>query len=277
MKKILLLGIMIIGVFALSACDLLGGDDKEDIIDQIQGDLLSCEGSGDFIVVEGVCIPTGDLVSKEININGSETQINYLNTVELMDEFVADLSGSTGLAVVSRDIFEEGMLASEVPLAGEIDEDTENLIVKLNEEGFFELVSFSDDTGLDVEITSNPLALEVFGEFTVIIFEVDLGYDDPNMSFMDKINNSLYAGGIYLVHNETGKLFATKEIEYTEYNYIQNEDHSRMVNLTVTLNEPVIEMYQKDVLDEFGMPLIGVNVFIKGTIGSNKELTELIL
>jgi len=74
-------------------------------------------------------------------------------------------------------------------------------------EGVHFQVSFSDDSGLNVEITSNPLALEVFGDFTVIIFEVNLGYSSGD--FMSKINESFYAGGIYLIHNATGKLYAT--------------------------------------------------------------------
>lgn len=258
MKKMLVV-LLVLLVGSLSACDMVGSfndkDPDQNPIDQIRRE-ITCDGFKDYIVVEGVCVPMGDLVSTQININGTETRVNQMNSVDLMNNFVADLSGSTGLAVVSRDQYEAGMPESEVELSGEENDDTENLIVKLNEDGFFEEVSFSDDNGLSVEITSNPLALEVFGEFTVVIFEVDLGYNDPNQEFTQKLYDSLYAGGIYLVHNETGKLFATKEVEFTEHNYSYFEDHSRVVNLTVTLNEPVIERYEKEVYDEFGMPVL---------------------
>lgn len=250
MKKIYILLVLFLFVSSLSACDFLednGFIDKEDL--QLMTD---CNGEEDYVVIEGVCFPIGDIVSEYVNIYDSSSEVRNIGSVELMTDFVADLSGSTGLAVVNREIFEDS-LTEQVNLAGEENTDTENIIVKLTEDGFFEEVSFSDDMGYSVEITSNPLALEVFGEFTVVAFEVNLGYDDNYyQDLTQKLYDSLYSGGIYLIHNETGKLFATKTVEYTENHYTDYEDHSRVVTLTVTLNEPVYESVEQLVVDEFG-------------------------
>lgn len=263
MKKLLLLLLLLV-VVTLSACDT-GGEDPEDqnykekdIIEDIQ-ELFECEGYKDFVVVDGACIPMNNIVSKNIKINGTDTLVRHVNSIELMGDFVADLTGSKGLAVVSRDVFDTGMEASEIKLAGEENDNTDNLIVKLNDEGFFEEVSFADDNGVSVEVTSNPLALEVFGEFTVVIFEVNLGYNDSNQDFISKLYDSLYSGGIYLIHNETGKLFATKDVRFMEYTFTDFEDHSRNVMLTVTLNEPVVEMYEQELFDEYGKQILDEN------------------
>jgi hypothetical protein len=214
-----------------------------------------CSGYGNYVIIEGQCIPLPDIVSGNINIGEGETIVNYMNSVELMNDLVADLSGSTGLAVVNKSVFEKTMQDS-VALSGEDSDEAENIIVKLNEEGFFEEVSFSDDHGLSVEIKSNPLVLEVFGDFTVVAFEVDLGYNDPNLDFTQKLYDSLYSGGIYLIHNETGKLFATKQVEYTENTYTHWEDHSRTVTVMVTLGQPVVEFIEELLVDETGAPIL---------------------
>lgn len=266
MKKLLLVLMLLLSVNLLAACDSINKDDiPDDILDRVIEDpndiysrpLQSCDGYSDFVVIDGVCLPMEDILSEYITINGSETRASFNNSIQLMTDFVADLSGSTGLAILSRDVYEGQVAEEEVPLSGEEPEDEpENLIVKLTEDGFFEAVSFSDDNGFNVNILSNPLALEVYGEFTVVIFEVDFGYDDPNIDFNGKVWNSFYGGGIYLIHNETGKMFATKDVVFTENQWTEYEYHQRTLNLTVTLNEPVVEVTQKLIVDEFGMPVL---------------------
>lgn len=255
MKKFMLL-IMVLLTASLAACDAFGDAEEFPYDENVNNELYGCNGYKDFVVIDGVCIPIPEILSEQITINETVTEVRSMQAVELMNNFVADLSGSTGLAVVNRELFEEGMPESNVDLAGEISESTENILAKLNEDGFFEEVSFSDDQGLSVEIKSNPLAIEVYGEFTVVIFEVDLGNENENQEFTQRLYNALYAGGIYLIHNETGKLFATKEVEFNEYHYSEYEDHSRMVNLLVTLNQPIIEYIDNPIYDELGEPVL---------------------
>ena len=263
MKKILVFGLLATLVLTLTGCNF-GKDDKDDLdysnlIPAVDG----CKGEGDYIVVDGVCLLISDILSGNISINGEETIVQYSNSVELMTDFVADLTDSKGLAVVPRDVFDTtlntggGTEYDLINLAATAnpDEDTENLIVKLTEDGFFEEVSFSDSTGLDVQIMANPLVLEVYGAYTIVVFEVDLGYENQSVDFSQKVYDSLWAGGIYIIHNESGKLFATKEVTFTENTHTYTEDHSRYVYLTVTLNEPVIETQYIPQYDEFGSPI----------------------
>ncbi len=225
--------------------------------------LVDCDGHGDYIVVEGVCLPINDIISEKITINSDETRVEYMNSVELMNDFVADIAGSKGLAVIPRDVFEESINLSGsegyelINLVSEDDfeDSASNVIVKLTEEGFFEELGFTTENGEEVEITSNPLALEVYGAYTIVVFEVNLGYDNYSADFTQKVWDSLYAGGIYIIHNESGKMFATKEVEQIENIYIYHEDYSRNVILQVTLNEPVIEVQHIPLLDEFNKPV----------------------
>ncbi len=264
MKKIVMFILLLTLVFTLSGCGLFGDDDKDKSDDQnLVPAVDSCKGEGDYIVVDGVCLLISDFLSDNIIINGEETIVQYSNSVELMTDFVADLTDSKGLAVVSRDVFDNTLNTGEateydlINLAATAnpDEATANLIVKLTEDGFFEEVSFSDSTGLDVQILANPLVLEIYGAYTIIVFEVDLGYENQSVDFSQKVYDSLWAGGIYIIHNDSGKLFATKEVTFTENTYTYTEDHSRYVNLTVTLNEPVIETQYIPQFDEFGTPI----------------------
>ena len=265
MKKILMFVLLTTLLFTLSGCGLFGDDDDKDKIDDynLVPAVDGCKGEGDYIVVDGVCLLISDVLSGDIRIDGEETVVQYSNSVELMTDFVADLTDSKGLAVVSRSVFDATLNtggATEYDLinlaaTANPDETTANLIVKLTEEGFFEEVSFSDSTGLDVEIMANPLVLEIYGAYTIVIFEVDLGYDNQSTDFSQKVYDSLYSGGIYIIHNESGKLFATKEVTFTENTYTYTEDHSRYVYLTVTLNEPVIETQYIQQFDEFNNPI----------------------
>jgi hypothetical protein len=265
MKKLLMMFLLVTLGVALTGCSMFGGDDE--FIPNRYKLEDACQGEGNYIVVDGQCVLIDDVVNQRISINGSETIVDYLDSVEQMSDFVADLSGSTGLAVVSRDILESQTNAGGatrndlIMLAAETEEEntTENLIVKLTEDGFFEEVSFSDDAGNEVNVTSNPLALEVFGDYTIVVFEVDLGYSDPMQDFTSKVWDSLYSGGIYLIHNESGKMFATKDVVYTENTYTYTEDHSRNIRVMVRLGEPVMEMVHEPVLDENGNPTYDQN------------------
>jgi len=256
MKKMLVMLLAVMATLTLSGCDFLEGENTDP--NDFGQKLDDCMGYSDYIVVNGECVPLNDILSKEIHIYNETTRVNHVDSMELMEDFTADLTGSTGLAVVPREVYQ----ASAAPLNMSAEEETdesENIIVKLTEEGFFEEVSFSDDAGLSVEVTSNPLALEVYGDYTVVIFEVNLGYDYDQRDFTQKVYDSLYSGGVYVIHNETGKMFATKDVEYQENSWIETEDHSRHINLTVELNQPVIEYYDEYQYDEQGKPVLDEN------------------
>lgn len=260
MKKLILLVTLLFAVTSLAACDFGDSGKIDENLDRRTFD--GCNGQGDYIIVNGVCYPMNDLVSSNIQINGSEVRAEYSNAIELMDDFVADLSGSEGLAVVDRDMYERqssSPQAAKGPQSQDEEdpvEESDNVIVKLTEDGFFEEVSFTDDYGFSVEVTANPLALEVYGDFTVVIFEVDHGYQDPNQDFNGKVWDSFYSGGIYLIHNETGKLFATKDVTFNEDTWTDYEHYNREVIAMATLNQPVVEVIVKDILDENGDPVL---------------------
>lgn len=216
--------------------------------------MTTCRGYDDFVVIEGVCYPIQEILSNEITIHDDEVVTSFTDGIESLSDFVADLSDSSGLAIVSKDVLNLNQnitVDDMILLADETTDETENIIVKLNDEGFFEEVSFTDADGNFVEITANPLALEVYGEFTVVIFEVNRG-DDYQGEFTQKLFDSFFSGGVYIIHNPTGKLFATKDVIYHEESYTYQEDHSRTVNINVTLNEPVVEIQQNPVTDEYG-------------------------
>ncbi|MBN2877173.1 MAG: hypothetical protein JXL85_05895 [Bacilli bacterium] len=264
MKKLI---IILFAVFISLATMGCNGDDtlatttknNEDLGSKIE----SCEGSSNFVVVDGECIVIDDILSENISLNSDGSISIYNNNIELMDDFVADLDGSVGLAVMPRDTYDATRRTArynkeDLPFLSEttMTENTENIIVKLTEEGFFEEVDFQTENGETVDITANPLALEVYGDFTVVVFEVNHDYYNEGTDFSQKVYDSLYAGGIYFIHNESGKLFATKTIEYQENIYSYWEDHSRTVNLTVTLNEPVYETQMQERVDDFGDPVL---------------------
>lgn len=270
MKKLWLLCLIAVSVLSLSGCDLFGDKDKDNDPNNYPDWIRiedNCEGYSNYLVINGECVLIKDIVSEEITISSDETRVEYFNSVELMSDFVADIIGSKGLAVVPRDVF-EGTLNTGgaqpinlMNLAASTTEEeiTENIIVKLNADGFFEEVGFTDEAGNNVSVTSNPLALEVFGPYTIVIFEVDLGYDNSMTNFTQRIYDSLHAGGIYLIHNNSGKMFATKNVEYVDNSYSYTEDHSRNVSIMVTLNEPVTEIQHILRVDEFNQPVLDEN------------------
>jgi hypothetical protein len=276
MKKLIIVIIVLFGAITLSGCDTFTNkldenditvDDIKDAVDDTLDKGLECNGESNFVIIDEVCYPINDMLSKSIQIQGTSTTVEYANGIDLMTDYVADLSDSTGIAVVPADVFAANTDPQTIRrnANGEIDdseENTENILVKLTEDGFFEKVSFTDEFGSDVNIVANPLALEVYGPFTIVIFEVETNNEWDNnqeTNFADKVYSSLYAGGIYLIHNETGKMYATKDIVLNEETYTYEEDHSRNVTLQVTLNEPVVETIQELILDENGYPVLDEN------------------
>ncbi|XMB86080.1 hypothetical protein RJG79_11865 [Mycoplasmatota bacterium WC44] len=212
-----------------------------------------CGEPGEFVVVDGDCILINENITKSLKLETEETRETHFNSVEFMGGLTADLDNSKGLAVVSRSAYQ---MSNQVNMNSEETTDTDNIIVKLTDEGLLEQLSFEDDNGFEVNIQSNPLALEVYGPYTVVIFEVNFGEQHQSVDFNQKIYDSLYAGGVYLIHNESGKLFATKDVEYTENSWTEIEDHSRHIKVEVTLFEPVIEMYENYLFDQKGNPLL---------------------
>jgi len=260
MRKLLTVLGFFVAVFLLIGCtpkDEVNPD--EPIKNEIPG---ACGGQANYFLINDKCVLITDFISDNITINEDETRVSHLSSVELMNEFVADLTDSKGLAVVPRDVYENainlgGLDSIDMLNLATADtyEDTQNLIVKLTEDGFFEEVGFTNQSGQTVEITANPLALEVYGAYTVVIFEVNYSNNHTQENFAQKVYDSFYAGGIYLIHNATGKMFSTKDIQETENTYTFQENHSRNVHLSVTLNEPVIETQLVPQLDEFNNPI----------------------
>lgn len=279
MKKLTLFFIFIL-VFTLSGCTELTQqdnpqepdiiDDNKDIIDDNKTlienyeEYFNCDGSGDFIIVDGVCYKMDQILKDSITYLEELERSSEIGDIKTLNNYVADLTNSTGIAVVSKDVYNNNTNPQTIPQRenGETSEDTENndnVIVKLTEEGFFEEVSFTDDLGNYVSVMPNPIALEVYGAYTVIFFETDSTYfdpNDPNIEFADLLYNSLYTGGAYLLHNETGKMFSTKDTVINQEIREYTVDNYRDITLTVTLNEPAVEVIYKEVLDEFGEPVL---------------------
>lgn len=277
MKKLLALSLLVIGVFTLSGCDtLLDMTDPDDgnnpPVDVNNPDdykpYEGCGDNGDYVIIEGVCYSMNDVVSDYIHINyqTQTTVVDLNNDLESMNNYVADLTGSTGLAVVDRATFNAQFPTPQNARPNSLNEteteepeETDNIIVKLTEDGFFEQVSFSDDYGQSVQIEANPLALEVYGDFTVIIFEVSHGWDTSHLTFTDKVWDSFYSGGIYLLHNDTGKLFATKDVELFEETWTDYEHYNHQATVSVTLNEPIQYELMVPARNEKGEPLYDEN------------------
>lgn len=247
MRKYLVVITFILSLL-LTGCDFL----EDANISFNDSELELCAAPGEFVIVDGECIPINETITKELKLETKEDREKHYNSVENMAGFIADLSDSKGLAVVSRSAYK---MSNKVNMNSETQTTSDNIIVKLTEDGVLEELSFSDDRGLEVNIQSNPLALEVYGPYTVVVFEVNFGEHHQSVDFNQKIYDSLYAGGVYLIHNESGKLFATKDVEYEENSWTEVEDHSRHVKLEVTLNEPVIELFENYLFDEKGNPL----------------------
>ncbi|MBU1094331.1 MAG: hypothetical protein KKH01_07715 [Firmicutes bacterium] len=261
MRKLLGVFVIFVAMFLLIGCT---APDEEIPLEPIKNLVPGqCDGAANYFLINDECVFLTDFISDNISVNEDETRVEHMNSVELMTDFVADLTGSTGLAVISRDAYENainlgGLDNMDIISLATTDEyqDTQNLIVKLTEDGFFEEVSFMNESGQSVEITSNPLALEVYGAYTVVVFEITYNNTTVPENFAQKVYDSFYAGGIYLIHNESGKMFATKDVIENENVYYYQEDHSRTVNLTVTLNEPVVEIQYIPQVDEFNMPIL---------------------
>ncbi len=272
MKKTIILFVLMISGIVLSGCDMIPSnvdvkDDEvidiiEDINNQKEDNYEKC-GEGEFVVVNDVCYPVGSLFSESVTVYNDYTINNMADGIELLNDYVADLSNSTGIAVVPSNVY----LSNQNPsnqrknandeTDDENQESSENVLVKLTEEGFFEEVSFTNQYGDIVNVLSNPLALEVYGPFTVVIFETS---SNPQMEgepvdFASQMYNSLYSGGVYLIHNETGKLFATKDVVQKEDSYTEDKYYSEVINIVVTLNEPVVYNIEMQVFDELGNPV----------------------
>ncbi|MCF7930070.1 MAG: hypothetical protein K9L02_01000 [Acholeplasmataceae bacterium] len=260
MRKLLTVLVFFVVAFMLFGCT--EGEDNNPI-DPIKNEIQDPCGQPNYFMINGECVLIENFISDNISIYEDETRVENLDSIELMNEFVADLTDSKGLAVVPRDVYENAINLGGMDYIDMLNlattatiEDTENLIVKLTEDGFFEEVSFTDSSGQNVEITSNPLALEVYGAYTVVIFEVTYNNNQTQENFAQKVYDSFYAGGIYLIHNLSGKMFSTKDVEQIENTYSFQENHSRYVHLSVTLNEPVIEIQILPQFDEFNNPIV---------------------
>jgi hypothetical protein len=269
MKKIFISFTLLLTIITLSGCDMFlqnspisEPNEPNDVIDNKDDynnnkDLV-CNGDPNFVVIDDVCYPINQLITDNIQMFSDMIITNYNESLQLMNDYVADLSNSTGIAVIPEEVYESNINPQSVPNRADGDESTtssenENVIVKLTEDGFFEKVSFTDSSGEYVNVLPNPLALEVYGPFTIIIFEVNNSYHyNENIDFASKLWESFYSGGVYLLHNETGKMFSTQDIIVREETYTYTDNQSRTVRLTVNLNQPVIETRMEPVYDKFG-------------------------
>jgi hypothetical protein len=266
MKKVLLLFAIVFTTVVLSACGGNNTDVKDDPYQDLQDGIRLdiCGGSQDFVVIDGSCVVISDYFHDSLTLNedGSVTVegVNY----ESLDTYVADLTDSVGLAVMPKTQYDQTQSTSARYSRGDLpgltnltdSEDAENVLVKLTDEGVFEEIDFRDENGELIDITSNPLALEVYGPFTIVIFEVNnnnyYDVDSYTPNFQERVWNSLNSGGIYLIHNASGKLFATKDILVEEVVNTWTEDYSRWVDLQVTLGEPIVEVRDEPIFDELG-------------------------
>ncbi len=246
--------------FSLMMLALFGCSDSE-----VSSELMDlCDGSENFVVIDGQCIVYGDDIEESISIESEGTDANIYGADTLMVDYFADLSDSVGLAVIPIDIYEQSTVSStryntdilkEMALLTET-ENAENIIVKLTEEGFFEAVDFMNGEGTFVNISANPLTLDVMGDYTVVVFEVHPDQYDSSTSFMTKVYDSLSEGGIYIIHNESGKMFPTKTFDFSESYHSETENHSRTIHITVTVDEPIYETQEILRVDEFGDPVL---------------------
>ena len=278
MKRLLVAIFLMFFVVALGGCNLLEGDpdvplpgdedpDKKtpgDYEDRIRLDIgFGCDGANE-ILISGECISIRDLMEGSAQRFSESSTTRYLSEVDLLDDLFVDIEDSLGLAVVPRSVYEaqHDMLFDErmVFLSTNpeiLETSTENVIVKLTESGFFETVSFKDSTGFEVTITSNPLVLEVYGAYTVVIFDVDLGdayYNEE--AFAHRISDSLYHGGVYLIHNVSGKVFATATVEFSEETNTWEERLHHTITTTANVGEPVMQEVEEIVYDENEEPVL---------------------
>lgn len=285
MKKIRFIVLIFILSFALVGCDEIGllstiDNQTSEIETQvttnqvatttdlpgIEDRIIIGENNGcindDYIMVNDQCVLIETLLSPQVEITESEVIVTSENNTTVLDGLIADLSGSQGLAIISKDVFnKQSDLTVEkklevMRLSSNMELTADNIIVKLVEEGFFEEVSFSDSSGLEVNIEANPLALEVFGDFTVVIFDVNFGSMNDTRTFDQKVQDSLWSGGAYLIHNETGKVFPSKIVDFEENTWIETIDTSYTINVMATLNEPLTRTVEVALLDEDDNPVL---------------------
>lgn len=282
MKRLSLFIVLGILVFTLLGCDQFlpnadidpdpnpiddpNNDPNDFPLKIVKDQFGSCDEG--MILMNDNCIDIDVLTDHHLNIRDETIERISEGVSETLDDLVADLSNSTGLAVIPKEIFVQqqsyidpslsGLMRLNMVTLNETEDDTENVIVKLTEEGFFEEVSFSDSSGHEVTITSNPIVLEVYGPFTVVFFDViDNWWDVSNLH--DRIWQSLQNGGIFIIHNETGKVFATTSTHYETFSESHVEYLDYEVHTTITVGEPVTYELEEPLYDEEGNPVIDEN------------------
>lgn len=251
----------------LTACQMFGDDTDVSIPDNDIPERIPLDSDGHcpmeegYVLVDDECV----LLDRDFSGRGSFSREEFVHIgkeqTAAMDELVADLSGSVGLAVMSRSLFEThspylytfstaffGLLSTND------EDDAENVFVKLLEEGVFEEIAFLDEDGQEVAIDLNPLVLEVFGAYTVVAFEMPMEGEPEDLQH--QVNHSFHYGGVYLIHNETGKVFATQEVHYHEHVSSETESFAKMVTVTVTLHEPVMREAKEYLYDEEDNPVL---------------------
>lgn len=251
MRKFVVFFVGLVLMLGLSGCGPGSSGDNDEFETRISmGDSERC-GPGEFIVIEGECIPKEAFVAPNVSVGITHNNVHGVESdLELMNDLVADLSGSRGLGIVSEDLFNEQQAAQISTMSLKVlsdtdEEDTQNIIVKLNDEGFFEEVSFTDEHGDLVEVTSNPIALEVFGAFSVVVFEVEGGFDDDT-GFSEKIWTAYHAGAMYLIHNESGKVFPLFDVVTEETTIVNTHEYMESREVTVEVGVPVTSRFEDE-------------------------------
>ncbi len=290
MGKIVAVFCAFVLMFASAAC---GGVSDRDVDKKTYQDRISIGseaqcGVGEFFVIDGECVPKEDFLSGDITVGVEKNIVHGLESeMELMNDYVADLSGSKGLGIVSESLYNEqkptqSAAMSFMSAAKMNDEGTsgKNIIVKLNEDGFFEEVSFTDEGGQRVEVTSNPIALEVFGAFSVVVFEVELEKDEAP-GFSEKIWDAYHTGAMYLIHNETGKVFALFDVDTHEESHTYTDYYHETMEVTAEVGVPLTGLfYDEDTEAYEEVPLLDHAgdqiVFEEGPIKTEIVIVEVI-
>ncbi len=274
MRRFYVIVVVLLLSVVLSACGLFGDDlgDRDPVEDPVNGDPdriplddeERCSMEEGYVLIGEECVYVSREFFKDTSISREETTHIGLDDTQGLNELIADLSGSVGLAVMSRERFDaQSPLVYDSPLrlmqvvsTSEVEEG-ENVFAKLLEDGVFEEVAFLDHDGQEVPIDMNPLLLEVFGAFTLVVFEIPMPGEPED--FEHRVYYSYNYGGAYLIHNPTGKVFATRNIGYHEHITTETEMFNEEIVLTVTLNEPVMREAKEYLFDEDDNPVLDEN------------------
>lgn len=112
MRKFVVFFVALVLILGLSGCGPDSAGNNDDFEERISlGDSERC-GPGEFIVIDGECIPKEAFIAPDVSVGITHNNVHGVESdLELMNDLVADLSGSRGLGIVSEDLFNERQAA----------------------------------------------------------------------------------------------------------------------------------------------------------------------